>query len=133
MRTRRRAIVCDVAGLAPTVAAIDRLARIQLEARRAGAEVQLRNLSPELEELLGFAGLSEALPVEVRRQPEKREQRVGVEEEGELGDPPGCPGQRDASVQGPARSSTPQARQLNDIHGRHGHLGIRGDQESLKV
>ncbi len=67
-----RAIACDVRGLPPTGAAIGWLARKQLAARRAGAELRLRNLSPELEELLDFAGLREALPGEVQRQPEEQ-------------------------------------------------------------
>ena len=72
----------------PTAAALDQLARIQLAARRVSAEVRLRNLSRELEELLAFAGLGDALSVEVWRQPEQRKQRVGVEEERQLDDLP---------------------------------------------
>ncbi len=83
-----RVIACDVRGLPPSAAVIDGLARMQLAARRAGAEILLCNLSRELEELLDFAGLRETLPVEVERQPEKREQGGRVEEEGQLGDSP---------------------------------------------
>ncbi len=39
-----------------------------------------------LAELLGYARWREALPVEVERQPEEREQRGRVEEERQLGD-----------------------------------------------
>ena len=83
-----REIVCDVAALPCTAGAIDQLARLQLAARRTDAEVRLRNLSHELRELLDFAGLGDVLRVEASRQSEEGEQRVGVEEEGQLGDPP---------------------------------------------
>ena len=81
-------IVCDVDGLAPDLAALDALARVQLAARRAGLELRLSHVSTELRELAAFAGLASALGVEVERQSEEREQRLGVEEERELGDPP---------------------------------------------
>jgi hypothetical protein len=44
--------------------------------------------SPELGELLTFVGLDAVLRVEPRRQPEEREDPVGVEEERQLEDPP---------------------------------------------
>jgi len=49
---------------------VDLLARLHLEAR----------------ELIALAGLEETLGVEPLGQPEQREERGGVEEEGELGD-----------------------------------------------
>jgi hypothetical protein len=67
---------------------VDALARLKLAARRAGVELRLRHAPVELEELIALAGLEEALGVEPRRQPEEREERVGVEEEAELDDPP---------------------------------------------
>jgi hypothetical protein len=67
---------------------IDRLARAQLAARRAGFEMRLRDASRALLELIWLAGLDGVLRVEVRRQPEKREQPGGVEEERELPDLP---------------------------------------------
>jgi hypothetical protein len=70
---RPRTILCDVAGVAPTAATINRLARLQLGARRAGAQLRLRNVSRELGELLDLAGLGGALPVEAEREPEERE------------------------------------------------------------
>jgi hypothetical protein len=76
-----------VSALDPDVATIDALARLQLTSRRVGLELRLRSASTELEELLAFAGLDEALRLEAGGQPEQREQRVGVEEERELGDP----------------------------------------------
>jgi len=94
-------IVCDVGALASDVGAVDALARLQLIARRLGLEIRLRHASGELQELLAFVGLRDVLrveaggqssvcgPVQPGRQTEKREQRVGVEEERELDDPTG--------------------------------------------
>ena len=67
---------------------VDSLARLKLAARRSGADFRLRHVPRELEELITFVGLAEALGLEPRGQAEEREQRVGVEEERELGDPP---------------------------------------------
>ena len=55
-------VVCDVRLVRPDVVAVDALARLQLTARRRGRRVQLRNASPELRELIAFAGLCAALP-----------------------------------------------------------------------
>jgi hypothetical protein len=65
---------------------VDALARLQLSARRGGYRVRLVEAPGELVELVELVGLGEVLGVEARRQPEKREERVGVEEEGELDD-----------------------------------------------
>ena len=81
-------IVLDLSPAAADVETLDALARLQLAARRAGLELRLRRASPELAELIAFAGLDAVLRVEVRRQPEEREERLGLEEEGELPDPP---------------------------------------------
>ena len=70
------------------LAQIDLLARLRLDARRRGVELSLQRLSGELQELIAFCGLAEALGLEARRKPEEREQGLGVEEEGELDDPP---------------------------------------------
>jgi len=72
-----------------TLAVVDALARLQLGLRRQGCELRLLDAPPELAELIRFAGLAEALRLEPRRQPEEREQRLGVEEERELGDAAG--------------------------------------------
>jgi hypothetical protein len=80
-------ILCDVGALAPDLGTVDLLARLQLRARRLGSELRLRHASAELEELLDLVGLREVL-VEAGGEPEQREQRLGVEEERELGDPP---------------------------------------------
>jgi hypothetical protein len=69
-----------------SLATVEALARLQLAARRKGLDLRLHVVSRELRELIELAGLMQALGVEPRRQPEEREQRVGVEEEGELGD-----------------------------------------------
>ena len=66
--------------------AVEALARLQLAARRKGLDLRLHVVSRELRDLIELAGLTQVLGVEPRRQAEEREQRVGVEEEGELGD-----------------------------------------------
>ncbi len=76
-------IVVDASGLAADLAAIDLLARLRL----VGA-VRLSGASEELRDLIGLCGLADALGVEPRRQSEEREEPAGVQEEGELGDPP---------------------------------------------
>jgi hypothetical protein len=72
----------------PLLATVDALARLRLNARRLGLEVVIRSPSPELHELIGFLGLAGALGVEPLGQAEEREERLRVEEEAELGDPP---------------------------------------------
>jgi hypothetical protein len=64
-----RTIPVDVAGLDADAVTLDALARLQLAARRCGFQVQLRDSSPELRELIGFAGLDAVLP----------EERLGLE------------------------------------------------------
>ena len=83
-----RPIVCDVRALAPDAITVEALARLQLSLRRLGLELCLRNPSNELRALLAFVGLDDVLPVEASGQAEEREQRLGVEEERELDDPP---------------------------------------------
>jgi anti-anti-sigma regulatory factor len=56
-------------------------------ARRHGHELRLVHAPPELEELLVLVGLDAVLRVESRRQPEEREDALGVEEERQLDDP----------------------------------------------
>jgi len=75
----------DVSTLAPELASLDTLARLRLRSRGA----RFRGASRELCELAGFCGLATALGLEPRREPEEREERLRVEEEGELGDPIG--------------------------------------------
>ena len=66
---------------------VESLARLQLAARRSGVRLRLRRVPRELEELIIFVGLAEALGLGPRGQAEEREERLGVEEEGELDDP----------------------------------------------
>ena len=67
---------------------VESLARLQLVARRSGLELRLRHVPAELQELITFVGLAGVLGVEPGGQAEEGKQRVGVEEEGELDDPP---------------------------------------------
>ena len=79
---------CDVGALSADGVAVDALARLQLAARRAGLELAICNASDELCCLIRFTGLEEVLRVEPEREAEEREERLHVEEERQLGDPP---------------------------------------------
>jgi len=57
-----RVAFCDVAGIDPDAVTVDALARLQLGASRNGCQIQLRNASPELRELVAFMGLRDVLP-----------------------------------------------------------------------
>ncbi|MGH9177175.1 MAG: hypothetical protein ACRD0N_01280 [Acidimicrobiales bacterium] len=73
----------------PTLAVVDRLARLRLAAGRHGCTTRLRRLAPQLAELLALVGLDGVLPgcpgatagsgVEALREAEGGEE-VGVEE-----------------------------------------------------
>jgi hypothetical protein len=86
-------LTCDVGGLGADMRTVDLLSRLALAARRAGSRLQLRRVSPELASLLHLVGLDEVLmgvppaALEGGGQPEQREE-PGVEERGDLGDPP---------------------------------------------
>jgi ABC-type transporter Mla MlaB component len=54
----------EVGEIAPDAIAVDALARLALAARRHGCAVQLRGASLQLELLIEFAGLADALPSE---------------------------------------------------------------------
>jgi len=85
---RRTRLVLDCGSLTqPTAETIDRLACLQLAARRSGGRLELEGAQPCLLELLDLCGLSQVLGVEVEGQAEQREDPRGVEEEGELPDP----------------------------------------------
>lgn len=71
----------------PDVSLVDRVARLRVAARRLGFELRLVNAEPALVELVDLCGLSGALGVEVKRQPEEGEEAGGVEKERDLGDP----------------------------------------------
>lgn len=86
-------VECDVAEVTrPDCAAVDAVARLQLDARRRGREIVLRNASPELQELLELSGLADVIRcadgsgVEVGRQSEEREEARGVEKKGDAAD-----------------------------------------------
>ena len=52
------------------LAAVDRIARTRLDARRCGCRLVLCNPSAELLDLISFAGMGKCLGVEVQRKPE---------------------------------------------------------------
>ena len=78
----------NAAGLPANCATVDRVARAALEAKRRGDGLRVAGASPALRDLLVFAGLGEVLTLELEREPEEREERLGVEEEGHLPDLP---------------------------------------------
>jgi STAS domain len=62
------------------------VARAQLNAGRQGIRLRVVHASPELRELIAFAGLEEVLLGRRERQPEEGEEPLGVEERGEADD-----------------------------------------------
>jgi hypothetical protein len=83
-------VICDVGDFAePDVVLVDALARLQLTARRLGASLELARASPQLTLLLALIGIGHVLPSagHLRREPEQREESVGVEEVVDPGDP----------------------------------------------
>jgi hypothetical protein len=72
----------DCSTLRPDLASVNALARLRLRCRCA----RFKGMSRELGELVVFCGLGETLGVQARRQPEEREERLCLEEEGELAD-----------------------------------------------
>jgi anti-anti-sigma regulatory factor len=81
-------VILNCAQLDSSVAAVDHIARLRLCMRRGGYRLCLANVSDELRRVIQLAGLAGCLGVEVQGQPEQREQLRGVEEEGDLPDPP---------------------------------------------
>ena len=89
-----RVVVCDVGViLDPDLATVDALARLALDARRAGCRIRLRQACPDLRNLLALAGLAEILPcvpasvVEVSGQAEERKEVRRIQEERDPTDP----------------------------------------------
>jgi hypothetical protein len=86
-------LTCDVSGFGADLTTVDLLSRLALTARRSGSRLQLHRASPELASLLHLVGLDEILTGDAHArserggQPEQREE-LGVEERGDLGDPP---------------------------------------------
>ena len=80
---------CDASGVCRAdLATVDAMAQAYVNARRLGSRIRFVNASPTLEELLAFVGLDEVLLGRLERQPEEREEPVGVEERVEPDDPP---------------------------------------------
>jgi anti-anti-sigma regulatory factor len=94
-------VACDVRTVDhPDAVVLDTLARLQLTARRAGSELRLLGAGASLRAMLGVIGFDVTLglvelsgddlpapSVEVGRQPEQREEALGVEEGVEADDP----------------------------------------------
>jgi anti-anti-sigma regulatory factor len=79
---------CDVAHVGRAdLAIVGALARASVNARRVGPRLRVVNASPELRELIAFAGLGDVLLGRRRRQAEEREEPFRVEEGGEADDP----------------------------------------------
>jgi hypothetical protein len=57
----RETVVWDAGPLPAEIATVDALARLSLLARRSGAVIQLRRVSPELQELIDLVGLGRVL------------------------------------------------------------------------
>ena len=69
-----------------TLGFVDVLARLQVVARRYGYELRVVETGEEVRCVIELAGLSAVLALEPKGQPEEREQRLDVEEEGEFPD-----------------------------------------------
>lgn len=89
-------VICDVGAVAhPDAVTIEAVARLQLTARRLGRHIRLHRVGGRLAELLSLTGLSDVvsphdgLRLEPRRQPEQREQGLGVQEGVHPDDPSG--------------------------------------------
>jgi ABC-type transporter Mla MlaB component len=55
-------LICDLAvSIGSVTETVDALARLQLTARRSGAQLTIRDASTQLQELLGFVGLDEVV------------------------------------------------------------------------
>jgi hypothetical protein len=80
-------ITLDCACLGPHAGTIDRIARLELNARRKGSRIQLSNVDDALLELMQLCGLAATLGVEPRRKTEQREKARGVKKKGEVRNP----------------------------------------------
>jgi anti-anti-sigma regulatory factor len=88
---RRAQLAIDVSRVtSPDCGTVDRLARLQLRARRRGRTIVLVGAQDRLLELIALAGLAAVLPsaVEMRWQAEEREVALRVEEERDAVDLP---------------------------------------------
>jgi hypothetical protein len=59
--------IWPLTGVRRDLVVVDRLARLQLGARRLGWSIRVRNADAELSALLRFVGLAEVLPLEPGR------------------------------------------------------------------
>jgi hypothetical protein len=86
--TRPRTILCDAHGIGGgDFGVVEALAQLAVAARRAGLELALVGVTGELRELIELAGLGGVLlGGEALREPEQREEPLGVEEERQLDD-----------------------------------------------
>ena len=81
-------VLCDPGvGASPSAATVEALARLCLVARRHGLAFQVLHPCDALRDLLALTGLDEVLLLETDGEPEQGEQRRGVQEEGDAGDP----------------------------------------------
>ena len=69
------------------VGTVNLLARMHLAAKRRGVTLRVLHAGDGLLELIDFVGLSDVLCLELQREPEQREQALGVKKERELDDP----------------------------------------------
>ena len=82
-------VLCAVVGpRRASAVTVDALARLRIVARRRGRRFRVVHPWPELRGLVALMGLEEVLLLQLEGEPEEREQRRGVEEEGEAADPP---------------------------------------------
>lgn len=80
---------CDLRHLACVdLGTVNGLARAALNVRRQGERLCVINASPELQELIAFAGLDAVLLGRRWREPEQREEPLRVEEGSEADDLP---------------------------------------------
>jgi hypothetical protein len=82
----RQPVACDASALQAELAAVDALARLALAVWRRGGWLRVSGASPELRELVELCGMTEWLGVERERQPEEREQPLGIQERVDPGD-----------------------------------------------
>jgi hypothetical protein len=81
-------VILDCARMGePDIGTVERIARLQVAARRRGLELRLAGAGAALVDLIAFCGLAGVLCGEVHRQVEQREQPGSVQEEGDLRDP----------------------------------------------
>jgi hypothetical protein len=82
-------VILDCARMGePDIGTVERIARLQVAARRRGLELRLAGAGAALVDLIAFCGLAGSLCcVEMHRQVEQGEQPGRVQEEGDLRDP----------------------------------------------